>query len=377
MSRVAALIVLLAASAPASAQTSWQGSWSANLFLQYNYQQRKFTDFWATESLNWFMGSARRAAGRGTVELLGMLSLEPFTLQDIGSPQVFQTGETFQGGPLIDYQHPHDLIMQLGGRYDRQVGGARLGAAASIVGTPAFGPTPFMHRASAEGNPTAPLSHHYFDAVHVTPGVITGAIEARGLGVDASAFHGREPDEDRLDVDLGALDSWAVRGSWTGGRWSAQASGAHVTSPEVVDPLVDATRLSASVSFNPPRLALLAAWGQIRDVYALQDAYLVEAAWHPADGWTSYGRVESVLKNILTAGGQHPPGFTHPHVYSRVGGVTLGVRRAIHTRHGLRFFVGGDVTGHRTPPNLQESYGQPWSYHVYVQLSRGGAHRHR
>ena len=45
-----------------------------------------------------------------------MFSLEPFTLRDIGSPQVFQTGETFNGAPLIDYQHPHDLIMNLGAR---------------------------------------------------------------------------------------------------------------------------------------------------------------------------------------------------------------------------------------------------------------------
>lgn len=31
----------------------------------------------------------------------------------LGSPQVFQTGETFNDAPLIDYRHPHDLIMNL------------------------------------------------------------------------------------------------------------------------------------------------------------------------------------------------------------------------------------------------------------------------
>ena len=42
-----------------------------------------------------------------------MFSFEPFTLKEIGSPQVFQTGETFRNARLIDYQHPHDLFSEL------------------------------------------------------------------------------------------------------------------------------------------------------------------------------------------------------------------------------------------------------------------------
>jgi hypothetical protein len=211
--------------------------------------------------------------------------------------------------------------------------------------------------------------------------VVTGLIGGRGVTVEASAFRGREPDEDRLDLDLGALDSWAVRGSFTRGRWSAQVSGADVTSPEAIESTVDVSRFSASLGFDSLAdgrgLSALAAWGQMRDVYGQTDAYLVEGAWHPSGSLTWYGRVESVVKNILTAGGIHPPGFTHPHVFSRVGALTLGVRREVRARRGIALLVGGDVTGHRTPPNLQESYGQPWSYHVYVQLRRPSAHQHR
>jgi len=389
---VAALVGLTAAGGRVSAQSSatpasarspssWEWTWDTSLFLQFNYQQRKFTDFWAVESPNWLMGSGRRLFGAGTLEIAAMVSLEAFTLDDIGSPQVFQTGETFEGGPLIDYQHPHDLVMQLGGRYDRLARGVRFGGTASIVGAPAFGPMAFMHRASADANPTAPLAHHHLDSMHITPGVLTATAGARGAAVEASVFRGREPDEDRLDLDLGALDSWAVRGSWTRGRWSAQVSGASVTSPEALEPGVDVTRLSASLGFDQTTavggLSALAAWGQMRDVYGTTDAYLVEGAWHPSAALTWYGRVESVVKNILTAGGQHPPGFTHAHEFSRVGALTLGVRRALVRARGLDILAGGDVTGHRTPPNLQESYGRPWSYHVYVQLRRTGPHRHR
>ena len=389
---VAALAGLIAAGGPASAQTApvppapparsaWDWAWDTSVFVQFNYQQRKFTDFWAVESPNWLMGSGRRVSGAGTLEIAAMLSLEAFTLDDIGSPQVFQTGETFEGGPLIDYQHPHDLVMQLGGRYDRLARGVRFGGAASIVGAPAFGPAAFMHRPSADANPTAPLAHHHLDSLHITPGVVTGLAGAGGATIEASVFRGREPDEERLDLDLGALDSWSVRGSWARGWWSAQVSGASVTSPEALEPGVDVTRLSASVGFDQTTaaggLSALAAWGQMRDVYGTMDAYLVEGAWHPSATLTWYGRVESVVKNILTAGGQHPPSLKHAHEFSRVGALTIGVRRALLKARGLNVLAGGDVTSHRTPSNLQESYGRPWSYHVYVQLRRIGSHRHR
>ena len=46
------------------------------------------------ESANWFMPSAIRRAGPGTLELRAMVSAEPFTFPPGGSPLLFQTGET-------------------------------------------------------------------------------------------------------------------------------------------------------------------------------------------------------------------------------------------------------------------------------------------
>ena len=95
--------------APHEAETgapAWTWTTDANVFFGYNYQERKFTDIWAWESQNWFMLAGQRTLGVGRLSVDGMISLEPFTLQAIGSPQVFQTGETFNGGALVDYQHP-------------------------------------------------------------------------------------------------------------------------------------------------------------------------------------------------------------------------------------------------------------------------------
>src|SRR6476620_7295449 len=155
---------------------SWDFSWDARVFTGWNYQYRKYRDFQRVESQNWFMAEAQRPVGTGHVRFNGMISLEPFTIQPLGSPEVFQTGETYQQAPLIDYQHPHDLFMTLGVAYDWMVRSVRTFVEVDAVGSPALGPPSFMHRLSAAENPTTPLCHHMLDSTHITPGVITGGV---------------------------------------------------------------------------------------------------------------------------------------------------------------------------------------------------------
>ena len=111
-----------------AASDAWTWAAEAQVFGGFNYQRREFTDFDAWESQNWVMGSAARRRGPWQFHVSTMLSAEPFTVADIGSPQAFQTGETFRNAPLIDYQHPHDLIMQLGGEALRTSGRTDRGA---------------------------------------------------------------------------------------------------------------------------------------------------------------------------------------------------------------------------------------------------------
>jgi len=195
----------------------WMWMTDANVFFGYNNQQRKYTDFSAWESQNWFMLDGHRSLGPGTLTLSGMISLEPFTFHKIGSPQVLQTGETYQGLPLVDYQHPHDLVMGLGARYAAIREGVGCHFEAALVGSPALGPTPFMHRDSGRDNPQAPLIHHYTDSTHITPGVLTAGLDLHGAVLEASWFRGEEPDEHRLDIDRPKLDSWSARAGWRRG----------------------------------------------------------------------------------------------------------------------------------------------------------------
>ena len=353
----------------------WHWTEDASLFFGFNGQDRKFRDFHAWESQNWLMVDAAHSAARGTFRATAMLSLEPFTLKKIGSPQVFQTGETFRSAPLIDYQHPHDLIMGLGADYTRTAGAFTYIAGGDLVGSPTLGPAPFMHRPSAYGNPQAPLSHHFLDSTHITPGVVRAGISTRGVGIGGSWFHGREPDEHRTDIDLGALDSYALQLSWMRGPWSAQASGARLTLPEAITPY-DADRLTGSIGYTrepegsaPRRLGTLTAWmfafGQNREIHGNFEAYLFEATIKASARGLVYTRAESADKDILDAG-FHPRGVFHRHRHSQVGALTAGyLFNFLDTKAGL-FGVGADVTGYSVPENLQDSYGSPSSYHVFL-----------
>ena len=349
---------------------AWRWNAHGNVFFGLNDQERKFTDFRTIESQNWAMGTGTHAAGAGQLTLSSMLSLEPVTLKNIGSPQVFQTGETFERAPLVDYQHPHDLVTALGASYVRPAGPWRLSLAGGVAGAAALGPEPFMHRASASENPEAPLSHHQLDSTHITPGVVSVGLSRGEARIETSWFRGREPDEDRTDIDLGALDSWSMRGTWSRGPWSAQVSGGHLHNPEITSPGRDITRLTASVARTRTAgslsTALFAAWGENREVHGPMDAYLFEAQISWMDRNHLYSRAELVTKDILNAGSDSV-GFIDFHPLSRVGALTIGYTRDFNGSNRSRFGLGGDVTIYDVPANLKENYGQPVSMHIFLR----------
>ena len=144
------------------------------------------------------------------------------------------------------------------------------------------------------------------DSTHITPGVLRGGVEAGAWRIEGSWFHGREPDGNRTDLDLGPLDSAAVRLSWTRGPWSAQISGAHLHEPEAVTPF-DAKKITASLAWTSPggRLAWLAAFGQKREIHGNLEAFLFEATLRATASDIVDMRSESVAKDILDIG-YHP-----------------------------------------------------------------------
>jgi hypothetical protein len=367
------LTIVFSATSKTQAQSSpntWHWNANGNLFAGVNYQYRKSADITEVESQNWLMAMGERPLGPGRVRVHTMFSFEPFTLKEIGSAQVFQTGETFRGARLIDYQHPHDLFSTLSVSYARPVGAWTLTTTAAAVGAPALGPPPFMHRPSAAENPQSPLAHHHLDSVHITPGVLLVGLSRAGMGIETSWFRGREPDETRTDIDLGALDSWSLRGTWATGPWSAQLSGARVNDPDPVTP-GDMTRLMASVGHTRSGVistAVLAAWGQNRESHGNSNAFLFESDISWLEKNHLYSRAELVGKELPHT----HAGFLQPsHELMNVGAFTLGYTRDVAAKLFGRIGIGGDMTMYYVPLMLQESYGAPLSFHAFVRYRFG------
>ncbi len=340
----------------ASAAT-WTWTLDGNAFLGRNYQQRLFADYSAWESQNWFMLAANRQTGLGHLRVETMVSLEAFTMHDRGSPQLFQTGESYQRIPLVNFQHPHDLLMELGATYAFIHPRVTYIVGADLVGSPTLGPIAFMHRASARDNPQAPLIHHYLDSTHITPGVVRAGVEVGSLTFEASAFRGAEPDEDRLNIERPSLDSWAARVRWRRGPWNAQVSGGHLRQPEWFEPF-DTTRLTASISFDGQvrsrPLAMILAWGENRQFNGFNgnvDGFLLEGDLRLTSASTIYGRTEVTAKEIFGVA-PHPKEFAHAHWFSDVTAVTVGYLRDVWTHDAGRLGVGADVTVYRMAPDM-------------------------
>src|ERR1051326_6231868 len=80
------------------------------------------------------MATAERPLGGGTLLFRGMVSLEPATISGRSYPELFQTGETAFGRPLVDAQHPHDFIIEAAAEYARDLGRETLYVYAAPVG---------------------------------------------------------------------------------------------------------------------------------------------------------------------------------------------------------------------------------------------------
>src|SRR5205807_2579197 len=220
-----------------------------------------------TFSTSMLMVMAQRPAGEGTLGLRAMVSADPL-MGKRGYPLLLQTGEAANGEPLIDRQHPHDLFMELAASYSRPLGErSSVFLYAGLPGEPALGPPAFMHRRSGEDNPEAPITHHWLDSTHVTFGVVTLGYVHGAFKIEGSAFHGREPDQARYNIETGRLDSASMRLSWNpSANWALQVSRGRIHSPEQLEPGVDVVRTTASVAYNRPLAAgnwqTTLAWGR-------------------------------------------------------------------------------------------------------------------
>lgn len=328
-------------------------------------------------STNWFMPMAQRKLGPGQLTLRTMLSLEPATVTARRYPELFQLGETAFAKPIVDGQHPHDFVMELGALYDLKFGEKTLlSFYAAPVGDPAMGPTAYPHRMSASENPMAALGHHLDDSTHIADDVITAGVTYKTVRLEASGFHGREPDEYRWNIDTGKIDSWSLRLTVNPAQnWSMQYSLGHLTSPEALHPEEDVRRMTASVMYNRPlangNWATTLIWGRNQDLGHPQifNGYLAESTLR-IGRQNLWGRIENVdrTNELILGENPEPPGFEE-HFAARVQGYTMGYDHEIGHLPHLSIALGGQLMLYGKPALLNPIYGDhPVGGVVFLRL---------
>ena len=335
------------------------------------------------ESANWFMPMAYHRLGKGTVQLRGMFSFEPFTFPPGGSPLLFQTGETYKGQPLIDKQHPHDLFMELSAQYTLPVGERGTWFTYfGYPGEPALGPVAFMHRMSASENPSATLSHHLQDSTHISFGVLTTGFTYRWLKLEGSIFNGREPDENRYDFDSHKWNSRSVRLSiMPNSNWTFQISHGFLRSPEAQEPDVDIRRTTASLQYNKPfnrgNWASAFVWGRNHasspgEVHNL-NGYTAESTVNFLDKNYLYTRLELVDKDdLLRPADKALLGIFQDHPSFRISAYTFGGVRDIWNTDKVALGIGSDVTFFSKPAILDRIYGNnPLGWKLCLRIRPG------
>ncbi len=371
------------ASVPTHEWMGMRGGWELMahgvIFADYNQQGGPRGGGAKAESVNWGMLMEQHELGGGTILLRQMFSAESLTSPHPGFPELFQTGETYHGVGLVDHQHPHNVFAELSGLYmlplSEKVSWELYGGPSA---EPALGPVTYIHRTSASELPLAPLGHHLQDSTHTSFGVVTTGFVIERVKLEASAFNGREPNEERWSIQPAALDSWSGRASVAPGRdWTAQYSIGRLQHPEALE-ATNQWRQTASVEYDHPlaagNWATSLVWGRVHKIETGTNlnGYLLESTLNFLRRDYAFTRLELADKDEL-----FPQAAVHP-AY-RIGAYTFGGVRDLVQNHVWQLGLGADVTIYSKPAVLDAAYGNyPVSFQIFLRMRPGlhaGGHR--
>lgn len=353
----------------------WMYMIHGNVFLRYTRTDIAGAGSRGSEkfdAVNWFMGMGQRRVGKnGLFRFSAMVSLDNL-FGGNGYPLLFQTGETWEGKPLVDRQHPHDLFSELSLGYTQAINkDLDLFVYAGYPGEPALGSVAFMHRVSSLYGPDAPLSHHWNDGTHITFGVLTAGVRYRKFKLDVSNFTGREPDENRYNFDMPRFDSYSARLSFNPNPyWALQVSQGFIKSPEPLRPAEDVYRTTASAVYSKPLgagkfLNVTGLWG-LNQSHANENAALLEAAF-VVKRVSVFGRYEYVEKSVEELDLDETR-FNHDARF-RVNALSLGLSVDVLSSKALRMAIGAQGSYYSADARLDDLYGKnPVSGQVFLRI---------
>ncbi|MEX2235105.1 MAG: hypothetical protein WD824_23280 [Cyclobacteriaceae bacterium] len=355
----------------------WMYMFHGNIFVRYNNQDigsKGTRGDSKVDAPNWFMAMGQRRVGeRGLFHFSTMFSLDPLFGGE-GYPLLFQTGETHNGMPLVDRQHPHNLFSELSIGYTQSFSeDVDAFVYLGYPGEPALGPVAFMHRPSSINNTDSPLGHHWQDATHITFGVATLGFRYKIFKVDASLFTGREPGEARYGFDKATFDSYSYRLTASPLRTvSLQVSKAFIKSPEAVNPDEDVMRTTASVLHALPlrgenhSLNSAAVWGYNDSGEDHRENSITLESNLQLDKLAIYGRYENIEKSadelLLDQ--------FDAHELFKIQALTIGANYTLLRQWNTNFALGAQGSVYFAESALDAVYGQnPMSLEVYLRIS--------
>jgi hypothetical protein len=355
----------------------WMYMFHGNIFVRYNNQDvgnKGTRGDSKVDAPNWFMGMGQRKVGeKGLFHFSAMFSLDPLFGGE-GYPLLFQTGETFEGRPLVDRQHPHNLFSELAVSYTHAFSeDVDAFAYLGYPGEPALGPVAFMHRPSSLNLANSPLGHHWQDATHITFGVATLGLRYKIFKLDGSLFTGREPGEGRYGLDKATFDSWSYRLSANPSRELAlQVSHAFIRSPEVFHPDENVKRTTASVVYALPlgrnghNLNSTVVWGyNDSGEDHRENSFTVESNLQLGK-FAVYGRYEDIEKSAEELVLEQFEG----HELFDIRALTLGVNYTILASMNTNLALGVQGSVYSADAKLDEIYGKnPMAFEVYLRIS--------
>lgn len=348
--------------------------WQGNAYLDFQGQggprgrDRVMSQNYTMTSVGHTMGNSRFA------QVNAMVSLEPWTMGPKGYSELFQTGESLNGLPLVDVQHPHDLFLELSANLQQRLTEKTwLNFYLAPVGEPVLGPVAYHHRYSAWLNPISPLGHHSQDATHVSFGVLTAGIQRPHWQLEASLFNGKEPDENRRDFDFGPLTSWATRLTVApNAHWTFQASQGFLDDPDRLEP-GDVHRLTASAQYQKTWpdgwFASTLALGHNLQSGPNDNSVLLEATVNFKERNYVFSRVENLQRHGLIEGNEATSW--------NLTAVSLGLARDISGARWLPLQLGAMVTMYAKPQQLEAEYGSfPVAFSAFLRTSTPKTHGH-
>ena len=356
---------------------NWMYMLHYNLFIRYNKQDltnRGSRGDAMVDAPNWLMFMGERKVGENGLFHFGtMFSLDAVITGQRGYPLLFQSGESAHGEPLVDRQHPHDLFSELSVAYSSALSKkADVFAYLGYPGEPALGPVAFMHRASALYDPDAPISHHWIDATHITFGVATLGVRLGDLKLEGSSFTGREPDENRYDLDKPRFDSWSGRLSFNpSNNWALQVSHGYIKSPEALHPDENINRTTASAEYSVPlkndrEFDVTAVWGMNKQQHHDgENGALLEASYRlkKVALFGKYEYVEKSSEELALDETIYGDALFPVHAF------TLGFNYDLLQFNKTKMAIGSHFTFYRNVERLYDLYGKnPSAFEVYLRI---------